>query len=111
MRVLFLILLLLNTNAFAAEYIESLGDIPLMPELTIHNEQTMIFDAPEGRVVQVTATSDTNIPVAAFYAQSLPELGWKTNSENSYYREGEHLDISTQKDGSGVRVTFSLKPE
>jgi hypothetical protein len=111
MQIIIVLFILYVTPAFAAEYIESLGDIPLMPELTIRNEHTVIFDVPEGRVVEVTATSATSIPVAAFYAQSLPALGWKAHGNSGYYRERERLDIITEQDGRGIRVIFSLKPE
>jgi hypothetical protein len=100
-----------ETEAAApAAFIERLGDVPLMPGLSIVEKDGVDFDAPGGRIVEVTAAG--TVPRAAvlgFYRRSLPPLGW--DGQNLvYHREGERLRIELIGLGARTEVHFFLTP-
>jgi hypothetical protein len=93
-----------------APFIERLGDVPLMPGLSIVDDGGVDFDAPGGRIVEVTAAGA--VPRAAvlrFYRQSLPPLGWN-GRDLVYQREGEKLRIELAGGGARTEVRFFLAP-
>jgi hypothetical protein len=93
-----------------APFIERLGDVPLMPGLSIVDDGGVDFDAPGGRIVEVTAAGA--VPRAAvlhFYRQSLPPLGWN-GRDLVYQREGEKLRIELAGAGARTEVRFFLTP-
>ena len=53
------------------------GDVPIMPQLTIEPGLGFAFDNPEGRIVTIYLTGDANPnQVMAYYDQALIPLGW-----------------------------------
>lgn len=105
--VLVMVFLALFSNAARSEeprFFTEMNDIPLMPGLYELPGETMVFDKPEGRIVEssavaeVPATSINANDIKSFYAASLPQLGWVAQSGNagagwtdSYVRNGEIL--------------------
>ena len=76
-------------------FFSALNDIPAMPGLYEAPERHMIFDVPEGRIVEL-AIVPKNLSRAAienYYRQTLPQFGWHIKKENSYIRDGEQLDL------------------
>jgi hypothetical protein len=102
-------------QSYAAEtqFFESLYDVPIMPGLEELPEMAMSFDKPDGRISQAAAYSDTlkEDDIAAFYKQSLPQMGWDQKSQGTYVRDGEELKISVEKTGASQLVKFQLKPQ
>ncbi|HVO17554.1 MAG TPA: hypothetical protein VMV26_20195 [Alphaproteobacteria bacterium] len=93
-----------------AAFIERLGDVPLMPGLAIVEKDGVDFDAPDGRIVEVTAAGAVpRAAVLSFYRQSLPPLGW-TGQNLVYQREGERLRIELAGTGARTEVRFFLAP-
>ena len=85
-------------------------DVPLMDGLITLPEMDMSFDAPEGRIVQSIAYSETLLPeqVSAFYAETLPQMGW-VQSGKTFVREKEGLSVESYRMKGKTTVRFELK--
>ena len=98
-------------SAHAQQFVPGTEDVPLMKELAPVKGTDLVFDKPEGRIIEASARGKvTKAAVRSFYASTLPQLGWKPSGE-SWTRETEtlHLDISG-RDGD-LWVTFTLLPK
>ena len=98
-------LLLLAAPAAAQSFVDGIDDLPLMPGLAQTGDSS-VFDSPQGRVLPGA--------VAAFYARTLSELGWRRAASGAVFlREGEKLAIDADPpDARGtVKVRFFLTPE
>jgi hypothetical protein len=107
-------LLLLAAPAAAQSFVDGIDDLPLMPGLAQTGDSS-VFDSPQGRVVEALAEGRV-LPgvVAAFYARTLSELGWRRAASGAVFlREGEKLAIDADPpDARGtVKVRFFLTPE
>jgi hypothetical protein len=97
--------------ARAQQFVPGTEDVPLMSELAPVKDSDLVFDKPEGRIIEASARGKvTKAAVRSFYASTLPQLGWKSSGE-SWTRETEtlHLDFSG-RDGD-LWVTFTLLPK
>jgi hypothetical protein len=108
---LFTIFAFWSNITFAADFAEEIEDLPLMESFEIIDQDTIYFDKPEGRIITLTAFSanKTEDPFA-FYAKTLPQLGWAKTSEKEYLREKEHLKIESQMREDGMIIKFYLSP-
>ena len=53
------------------------GDLPIMPALSVEPALGFAFDSPNGRIVMVFASSAAAAPdIMRFYNESLPAIGW-----------------------------------
>ncbi len=98
--------------AGAAERFTSIiDDLPLMAGLTEVGDGVS-FATDEGRIAEVTAQGQvTRKAVLAFYARTLPQLGWMALGKGRYVREGETLELMIRKTKVGtVSVRFALAP-
>ncbi|WP_421883127.1 hypothetical protein [Pacificispira sp.] len=99
-------------GAGAQSFIEGSEDLPLAPVLEAVDEAGMVFDSPSGRIVEAFATGDTDRQeVLAFYAETLPSLGWEQLADGRYRREGERLAIDFFGADGALSVRFTLAPE
>jgi len=109
---LLLLAVLLAAPAPAADaFVAGTEDLPLMPGLDPVRDSGIVFDKPQGRIVEVEARGKvTRAAAEKFYADSLPPLGWVADGTHRWRRDGEglHLDIKG-RDGD-LRVAFSLLP-
>jgi hypothetical protein len=97
-------------------FVTGFEDLPLMPGLAQVADAGTVFDTPSGRVVEAFADGPVAAQdVEAFYAETLPHLGWRKVSAHRFGREGEVLDLEItphaggEKPGSKVR--FYLSPD
>lgn len=105
--------------ALAAErYVPGITDLPLMPGLRVAAEESVVFDKPAGRIVQTVAHGPLEArAVARYYAETLPQLGWRADGPQSWQREDEtlRLEIAATPSGkgtaAGVTVRFLLNPK
>ena len=104
------------TNAGAA-FIEGMEDIPLPDDMHQITQDDLSFGNEETRILEAYLTSKKlNFKkIAAFYEESLPQLGWnyQGNRGNNllFYREGETLEIVRESASPlVVRVTQKTKP-
>lgn len=92
-------------------YVEGLEDVPLMPGLESIADAGMVFDNPSGRIVEAYAEGRVErSEVLAFYAATLPQLGWRAEGEAVYRREGEVLRLEFIGGAGVLAVHFFLSP-
>ena len=97
-------------------YVPGTEDVPLMPGLAADDAASLIFDKPQGRIVEAAASGPvTRHAVVAFYEESLPQLGWrrtaaKTPDTKSYERDGERLSLDFDGRDGNLQVAFTLAP-
>lgn len=110
-------------------FLSVVEDVPLMPGLVEDEAGAVVFDAAQGRIAEtvaagVSGNSPGRAAVLAFYAETLPALGWRADGEARWVREGEMLSLefedapaaaktaAKQDDGAakGIVVRFSLSP-
>ncbi len=94
-------------------YLTALPDVPLAPGLREMTDAKLVFDKPEGRIVQLAATPDAghkggSKALAEFYMRTLPNLGWQRTARQplTFIREGETLRIGFHDD----LVIFDVTP-
>jgi hypothetical protein len=92
-------------------YVAGLEDVPLMAGLKPVGGNDVSFDSPQGRIVIVnTAGAVERTTVLAFYADSMPPLGWDRIGDAMFRREGELLRLEFGQRGDLLTVRFALSP-
>jgi hypothetical protein len=100
-----------QVSAAGTAYVPGTEDVPLMPGLTAQGDGPLIFDKPQGRIVEATATGAVKREaVLAFYRSSLPELGWSRSGEHDFDRSGERLSLDFKGHDGALTVGFTLAP-
>ncbi len=95
----------------AGGFVTGVEDLPLIAGLIEDADAGLVFDKPSGRIVEAYAAGAlARADVVAFYAQTLPELGWRHVDELAFVREGEALHIVIAGDDGAITVRFSLSP-
>lgn len=107
-----------QTQQYEAQFFSTIRDIPLMPGLKELTDQTLVFDKPEGRIIESVAEIESQSvgDIKHFYQDTLPQLGWTRIAEMSYVRQDEHLylDFETYEGQNFMRVMvspYSLSPK
>jgi hypothetical protein len=112
-QVLCLLLLLAPVAAGAADaFLAGTEDVPLMPGLAPVEGSSVVFDKPQGRIVEAQARGRTSRDkVRAFYAATLPQLGWNAAGADVWRREGELLRLEFNGRDGNLTVGFTLSPQ
>ncbi len=99
------------SDSHQARFLSVIEDLPLMDGMVEVGEGVR-FESDQGRLAEATAEGlVTPAAARAFYAQTLPQLGWSRISEGRYGREGEVLSLSFEGlNGGQLKINFSLKP-
>ncbi len=98
--------------ARADAFVAGTEDVPLMPGLQPVATGALIFDKPEGRIVEAeTRGKLARGTVQAFYAAALPQLGWIAAGANRWRREGEILRLDFRGRDGDLIVGFTLSPQ
>lgn len=101
-------------------YLEDIADLPLAPGLTEETGSGLVFDKPDGRIVEAVAAGAVEPDaVVEFYLGVLPALGWQlierqTKAENEeliFEREDERFRIVIGKQAEHTDVRFELSPK
>lgn len=97
-------------------YFRQIDDLPLMQGLSEVAGAGLAFDKPEGRIVEAYAEGAVSVSaVEAFYAKSLPELGWTksppTTERTTWQRENELLEFDLIRGPERLRIHILLTPE
>lgn len=103
-------------------FLTEIEDLPLMPGLSEAPDSAVVFDSASGRIVVVDAAGSVGgEAVFRFYAESLPQLGWRPEGQGRFRRDGETLTLEIVGGGpaalgrvqgmAGVTVRFSLFSE
>lgn len=94
-------------------YVQILSDVPLAPGLSLEEESEVVFDVPEGKIVEVSAFGAADLAdTQTFYKESLEALGWQPvpGKAWSYKRDEEFLEISFDDGENDLQVKFRLMP-
>ena len=95
----------------AVTFISAIDDLPLMPGLVEDAAAGMVFDAPAGRIVEAYAIGSVGRDaILRFYADTLPQLGWRADGATTFRREGETLDLEFADSDKTLTVRFALSP-
>jgi hypothetical protein len=98
--------------ARADEFVAGTEDVPLMPGLSLIAGSDLVFDKPEGRIVEAQARGAlTRAKVLAFYGSSLPQLGWKKIGVDQWRRDAERLTLDFHGEDGHLTVGFTLSPQ
>jgi len=100
----------LSLAAEQSRFSSVVDDLPLMDSM-VEADDAMTFTTPAGRIANVdTTVSASRKEVLAFYAATLPQLGWTKTGEATFVREGEMLNVTFEQDGSDLKVHFAISP-
>lgn len=95
-------------------FFRSLDDIPLMPGLKEIEDDSVMFDKPEGRIAEAAARAETPVgaeTVRAFYEDALPQLGWEKAEDGGFVRQRERLVMTVAPGAEGrPTVRFAVEP-
>lgn len=92
-------------------FIYGANDVPLMPGLEEVPSLRIVFDKPEGRIIQLFVRGNVSeTEVTAFYRETLPQLGWLPSTENSFVRDEEKLIFLFETTGNILTVQLSISP-
>jgi hypothetical protein len=101
----------LSALAVAAAFFSAIEDMPLAPGLTEAPGASTVFDKADGRIVQLVATGPvTQDQVLRFYADALPQLGWRQADARTWRREAERLTIEVRPKGRDAELRISITP-
>lgn len=94
-----------------SRFLDGMEDLPLMPGLVQEPSSIVVFESPYGRIVETYASGVASADgVAAFYAVTLPQLGWTAGAGGTYRREGEILTLEIVEEAPAVTVRFIVSP-
>ena len=98
----------------ATRFLSVMEDMPLMPGLEEAKDAAVTFDGPTGRIIEAFVAGSIQADVVrAFYAATLPQLGWARQTNGEYRRDGEilRLEVAPAPAGTkGADARFVLRP-
>ena len=98
--------------AESAKQVEWVGDVPLMPGLTVEGGLGFAFESPEGRIVAIyLAGSVDGETLTRYYTDALDPLGWKPLSGRVWRREGETLAFRQVTAAGTTLWKVTIQPE
>lgn len=104
-----------SAAASAKGFSSAIEDLPIMDGMSEKTDKIVVFDTPEGRIVETTLeTSRGNIQVFTYYRQTLQQLGWVSigGSDKAFRRENEMMtiDMYENPETGTYDVTFKIAP-
>jgi len=109
-----LVLIAAPVAAHADGFVPGTEDLPLMAGLVSVAGSAVVFDKPEGRIVESAARGKlTRYAVTRFYTQTLPQLGWRhiAGVPATWTRAGERLRLDFRGPDGDLTVGFMLAPQ
>ena len=110
----FLTLVFSFNISFAKEnltFVEGIIDLPVFKNMNNLNENLLIFDTNQGRLIKAEIKGKEELSEAkSFYEEILPNLGWVRQNEDTYIRGKELMLISYIKKGKELFITFRISP-
>ena len=102
---------LLSVLAAAAAFFTAVDDLPLMPGLIEPPGAGAVIAKPEGRIAELFAAGPVErAAVENFYADTLPQLGWRKAADGSWRREEESLRLEVRGQNGRSEVRISIAP-
>ena len=110
-------------QAASTDFLRFVEDLPLAPGLIEDGSAIVVFDKPNGRIVETRASGQLSSAAAVvdFYRQTLPQLGWKPVAaainatpngaiQLNFARAREVLSLLIGTDNGVVVVRFAITP-
>ncbi len=101
-------------GADSGDFFNTMPDVPLMQGLVEIPEQAVVFDKPDGRIIESYAALDgrTSAQVMAYYEAVLPQFGWRRVRKGHFERPAEGLVLEFQEiEGQDIlRVMLYPRP-
>jgi len=91
------------------------ADIPVPPGFHVDSDDSLIFDKPGGRILQIEMTGEGDWQtVRGFFLDSLAQLGWRRHDGPAgginMTRGAEQLMITAKRETGALRVRFEIRP-
>ena len=98
--------------AAAGTFLAGIEDVPVPPGFTENQAASMVFDSPTGRIIEAEAAGPlSREKVIAFYADTLPQLGWTRISDTEYRSDVETLKIAFDQSKKPLLIVhYNLTP-
>lgn len=117
MRFAFLILALCLSvapmTAKAGDFIPYLDSVPLMDGFTASADNALIFDKPEGRVIEIDLWCEAACPndaaITHYYADALGMLGWIKADSGEFIKNNERIQIEIFSAEDGVQKIIRFR--
>lgn len=101
-----------GSPAAADDFFASIEDLPLPAGFEELEADSFVFESPAGRIITAVARgTGAAANVRAFYARTLPPLGWEPRAPDRYQRDSEQLSFAYEPDGRSLIVRVRLVPE
>ncbi len=102
----------LQQHLQAQKYVPGTEDLPVYDGFQPSDTKNLIYDSTDGRIIDASYSSqNVNIvEVKAFYAETLPQLGWRKNKSSEYRRDGESLKINVTTKNNITYLKFTIRP-
>lgn len=97
-------------------FFSQFDDVPLMVGLVELPDQSLMFDQPQGRIVEAVAVGAglEASEIYEFYDQTLPQLGWRKEQGPGgayiYVRAGEKMSLHAVREGAQTTLKILLEP-
>tara|TARA_Y100001960_G_scaffold330653_1_gene425269 strand:+ start:1181 stop:1531 length:351 start_codon:yes stop_codon:yes gene_type:complete len=92
-------------------FFSNVEDLPIMHGLEEIFEAGMVFDKPEGRIIEVIAIGAvSHEAILDFYGSTLPELGWRRIGLTDFTRSGEILSFRIDDSDGEATIRFIIAP-
>ena len=93
-------------------FITGIEDLPIFESLEIDEENLIIFDKADSRLVTVNLFGTVNLgEVKDYYENILPNFGWKMINKKKYVRDSEILNLEYKIKNKKVYLTVKIKPK
>lgn len=88
------------------------GDVPIMPSMTIEKGLGFAFDNADGRIVTIYLSgAEGQDAITAYYDQALDPLGWQKTEIRKWSRGKELLEIKKTKAAGVPLWKITLRPQ
>lgn len=93
-------------------FLSSIADIPLMPGFEEMEADLVLFDKPDGRIVEAYALGPSvgGEDVNAFYESVLPRFGWRLESGGAFIRNTERITLEIAKTEEKTVIRYRISP-
>ena len=113
-RIVMIWLAVMLTTPVLAETAQQrwIGDVPIMESMAIESDLGFAFDSPDGRIVVIYVSGDTDkTTLQEYYDMALIPLGWSVDADLIWNRESERLTITTAQVGDANLWKITIMPE
>ncbi|MBH43217.1 MAG: hypothetical protein CMP25_00310 [Rickettsiales bacterium] len=94
------------------KFITGIEDLPIFESLEIDEDNLIIFDKADSRIITVNLSGSVNLEeVKDYYENILPNLGWKMRNKKEYVRDAEVLKLEYEVKNKKVYLTLKIKPK